>query len=123
MNNFDKALDELKKEKQYHKGAEKLDKIINGSNVYDKDGKTLSPFFIMNNQKLKFIDDLGNIETGKNVLKLNEIYVKTDPNYLPPNEVNKLSFQEQIKRVESKEDKKFNETFWKKWNLYKGDKK
>ena len=119
MTDLEKILDDLKQDPKYYKGAEKLDKILSGSNVYDKDGKTLSPFFIMNNPKLKFIDDLGNVKTGKQVLKLQEEYAKTDPDYLPPNEVNKLSFEEQIKRVENPKSKKFNEEFWKKWSLKK----
>ena len=101
------------------KRTEKLDEILRGSNVYDKDGKTLSPFFIMNNQKLKFIDDLGNIKTGKQVLKLYDEYNKTEPNYLPPNEFNKLSFEEQIKRVENPKSKEFHKKFWQKWSLLK----
>ena len=117
--NFHKALNELKEDPKYYKGAEHLSKKLSGSNVYDKDGKTLSPFFIMNNPKLKFIDDLGNVKIGKQVLKLQEEYAKTDPDYLPPNEVNKLSFEEQIKRVENPKSKKFNEEFWKKWKLAK----
>ena len=61
MSNLEKALNDLKQDPKYYKGAEKLSNILNGSNVYDKDGKTLSPFFIFNNQKLKFKDELGNI--------------------------------------------------------------
>ena len=59
------------------------------------------------------------LRQGKQVLKLQEEYAKTDPDYLPPNEVNKLSFEEQIKRVENPKSKKFNEEFWKKWSLKK----
>jgi len=117
MTNLEKILDDLKQDPEYHKGAEHLSRRLSGSNVYDKDGITISPFFIMNNQKLKFIDDLGNVKTGKQVLKLNDEYVKTDPDYLSPNEVNKLSFKEQIKRVENPKSNKFHKEFWKKWSL------
>jgi len=117
--NFIKALDELKTDKKYSKGAEHLSNRLSGSNIYDKDGTTISPFFIMNNQKLKFIDNSGNVKTGKQVLKLNDEYVKTDPDYLPPNEARKLSVKELIKRVENPKSKKFHKDFWKKWKLAK----
>ena len=117
MNNLEKALNDLKQDPKYYKNAEKLSNIVNGSNVYDKDGKTLSPFFIFNNQKLKFKDELGNIKTGKQVLKLNDEYVKTYSDYLTPNEINKLSFEDQIKRVSDPKSKEFHGKFWKKWSL------
>ena len=115
--NFNKALDELKKDKKYSKGAEHLSNVVSGSNIYDKDGKTISPFFIHNNQKMKFIDNLGNVETGKNVLKLNKTYMENSPHHLSPNEYNKLSFKEQIEWVKNPKNKKYNEDFWKKWKL------
>ena len=62
---------------------------------------------------------LGFFNGLKNKVTWFNLYRKTYSNYLTPNEINKLSFEDQIKRVDDPKSKEFHGKFWKKWSLIK----
>ena len=116
---------EQKKKSCYEKDEKKLvETLTNSTRPYDKDGKTLSPFFVMNNKKLMFINQISNEKVnGLKLLKMLEKYEKMPRNtefykLMKNNKFNKLPIQEQLELVKADNIVHMSK-FWNSWDILK----
>lgn len=87
------------------------------TNPYDIDGTTISPFFIMDNRRMKFMNVDGSQSTGSQILKLFAIHDTHSPTAIPNEEFRKRDLKEQIRLA--KIELPYQMKFWTQWVMIK----